>query len=147
MSSGAVGCSAVNAIAVRADSYSDYILAYHLRLRDASARPVACRAFRARNRQISNGRLYLPLLCFLCDNFSVFTYARHRAHAGATFLFLFLIRFFTAPSTFPSSGGDLSVEGRRRPVGPGDGLLVVSKSLLAQYTGEVLGADYNIKRL
>ena len=63
---------------------SSYFLAYHLKSRDASPAPYALRAERARNRQISNGRLYLPLLSFCCDSFSVFTYARHRAHAGAT---------------------------------------------------------------
>ena len=61
-----------------------YILAYHLRLQDTSARPGASRAFRARNRQISNGRLYLPLLYFRFNCFRIFTNARHRTHSGAT---------------------------------------------------------------
>ena len=76
---------------------ASYLLAYHLKSQDASPAPSALRAFMARNRQISNGRLYLPLLYFRCNCFRVFTNVRHRAHAGATFLFLFLIRFFTAP--------------------------------------------------
>ena len=63
---------------------SSYILAYHLKSRDASPAPSTLRAERARNRQISNGRLYLPLLSDRCDRFRVFAYARHRAHAGAT---------------------------------------------------------------
>ena len=62
-----------------------YILAYHLRLQDTSARPGASRAFKARHWQIYNGRLYLPLLYFRCNCFRVFTNARHRAHAGATY--------------------------------------------------------------
>ena len=62
-----------------------YFLAYHLKSQDASPAPSALRAFRARNRQISNGRLYLTLLCFWCDRFRVFTNAWHRAHAGAIY--------------------------------------------------------------
>ena len=63
---------------------ASYLLAYHLKSQDASPAPSALRAFMARNRQISNGRLYLPILSDRCNYFCVFTYARHRAHAGAT---------------------------------------------------------------
>ena len=76
---------------------ASYLLAYHLKSQDASPAPSALRAFKARNRQISNGRLYLPLLCFRCDCFRVFTYARPRAHGGATFLFFISHTFFHSP--------------------------------------------------
>ena len=76
-----------------------YILAYHLRLQDASARPSTCRAFKARHRQIYNGRLYLPLLYFQCDCFRVFTNARHRAHAGATFFVFYFSYVFSQPQS------------------------------------------------
>ena len=63
---------------------ASYILAYRLKSQDASPAPYAYRASRARHRQISNGRLYLPLLYFRFNCFRIFTNARHRAHAGAT---------------------------------------------------------------
>ena len=61
----ALFCSAVNAFAVRADTYSrTYILAYHLRLRDAKERPPPGEPTGARHRQILHSRVYLPMLCF-----------------------------------------------------------------------------------
>ena len=78
---------------------SSYFLAYHLKSRDASSAPYALRASSARNRQISNGRLYLPLLYFRCNCFRVFTNARHRAHSGATFMILFSCEFFHSPDS------------------------------------------------
>ena len=78
---------------------ASYILAYHLKSQDASPAPYACRASRARHRQISNGRLYLPLLCFCCDCFRVFANARHRAHAGATFFVFYFSYVFSQPQS------------------------------------------------
>ena len=91
----ALFCSAVNAFAVRADSYSVICPGVPLTAARRKRAPSVCRAFRARHRQILHSRLYLPLLCFRCDCFCVFTNARHRAHGGATFM-IFPMSFFTA---------------------------------------------------
>ena len=86
-------------------------LAYHLKSRDASPAPSALRAERARNRQISNGRLYLPLLYFRCDSFRVFTNARHRAHEVATCRCDMLSYFLMSNLTrHPGRGPGISLE-------------------------------------
>ena len=83
------------------------ILAYRLQLRDAKESPTPGEPTEARHRQILHSRLYLPLLCFWCDCFRVFTTACNRAHGGAIFFDLFKEKH-TSFLFYAAEGGERS---------------------------------------